>query len=92
MSAPAGKIVVPRYKGKGGHPVRLPAKLFGAIAALPSDSSLKQFIDAHAADTIQLDVEDEWVTRDFDTPADVAKGKDDKAAAAAAAQPAPKVI
>ena len=83
MSAPAGKIVVPRYKGKGGHPVRLPAKLFGEIAALPNETSLKQFIDAHPADTIYLDVEDEWVTRDFDTPADVKKAKDDKAAAKA---------
>jgi molybdenum cofactor cytidylyltransferase len=75
LDAPIGKIVVPRHGGKGGHPVRIPSKYFGALAALPPEAGLHGLLDAHRADVVYLDVDDPAVVQDIDTPADHAAAK-----------------
>jgi molybdenum cofactor cytidylyltransferase len=71
LGAHPGKIVVPRHGGKGGHPVRVPAKLFAAIAALPPEAGLRALYELHPADLLMIEVDDAAVTRDIDTPQDL---------------------
>ena len=65
-------LVVPRYRGRRGHPVLLSHALLDAIAALPPTASAKQVIHAHLDAALQLDVDDPGVLRDIDTPGDLA--------------------
>lgn len=76
MQAPAGRIAIPRHGGRGGHPVRVPARHFGAIAALPVESSLRAYFDTQAGEIAWIDVEDPGCVRDFDTPQDLDELKD----------------
>jgi molybdenum cofactor cytidylyltransferase len=67
----SGKLVViPRYRGKRGHPVLLARDLFQEILAAPLDEGAKAVVRAHAQDTLEIDVEEEGVTIDIDTPED----------------------
>src|SRR5512145_194249 len=61
-------IIVPRYNGKRGHPVIFSRKLFKELLAAPMDQGAKAVVDAHRADTLEIDTEDEGITRDIDTP------------------------
>lgn len=61
-------IIVPRYNGKRGHPVIFSRKLFQELLAAPMDQGAKAVVDAHRADTLEIDTEDEGITLDIDTP------------------------
>jgi CTP:molybdopterin cytidylyltransferase MocA len=78
LDAAPGKIIVPRHAGKGGHPVRIPAKFFPQLVALPVDAGLHGLLDAQRESVVYLDVDDPGVTRDFDTPEEVAQAKSEK--------------
>lgn len=64
-----GDIVVPRAGGRTGHPVLLDAGLIPAILSRPDDSSLRDFIAAHGAVTV--DVDEQEILVDLDTPEDL---------------------
>lgn len=68
LAAQPGRIAIPRYQGRGGHPVRIPVACFGPLLALPAEATLKDLIDRQAALRVDVDVEDEWVVQDVDTP------------------------
>src|SRR5688572_1741633 len=61
-------IVVPRYRGKRGHPVLLSSKLFSELLNAPIEQGAKAVVNAHSADTLEIDAADEGVTIDIDTP------------------------
>jgi molybdenum cofactor cytidylyltransferase len=61
-------IVVPRYQGKRGHPVILSRKLFTELLNTPMDQGAKAVVNAHVADTLEIDADNEGVTIDIDTP------------------------
>ena len=61
-------IVVPRYKGKRGHPVIFSRKLFGELLAAPIDQGAKAVVNAHRGDILEIDTENEGITVDIDTP------------------------
>jgi molybdenum cofactor cytidylyltransferase len=61
-------IVVPRYHGKRGHPVLLSRKLFSELLDAPIEHGAKAVVNAHGADTLEMDAADEGVTIDIDTP------------------------
>ena len=61
-------IIVPRYNGTRGHPVIFSRKLFKELLAAPMDQGAKAVVDAHRADTLEIDTEDEGITLDIDTP------------------------
>src|SRR5258706_2991747 len=63
-------IVVPVYKGRRGHPVIFSRRLFGELAAAPLDQGAKSVVRAHAAETLEVETEDEGITLDIDTPED----------------------
>ena len=61
-------IVVPRYRGKRGHPVLFARRLFAELLAAPLDQGAKAVVNAHRNDTLEIDTEDEGVAIDIDTP------------------------
>ena len=63
-------IVVPVYKGRRGHPVIFSKTLFGELIAAPLDQGAKSVVRAHAAETLEVETEDEGITFDIDTPED----------------------
>jgi molybdenum cofactor cytidylyltransferase len=61
-------IVVPTYKGRRGHPVIFSSRLFGELLSAPLDQGAKSVVRAHAADTLEIETDDEGITYDIDTP------------------------
>ncbi len=66
-------IVSPRYRGKRGHPVALPASLRDEIRAADSRATLHDVIHAHLDVRVDVDVDDPGIVRDIDRPEDLAK-------------------
>ncbi len=85
INATPGKLVVPQHEGKGGHPLRIPQQLFGAVMALDGDAGLKALLDAHPERVERLEVDDPGIVVDVDTPADQAKAEQLATGAAVAA-------
>jgi molybdenum cofactor cytidylyltransferase len=61
-------IVVPRYKGKRGHPVIFSRQLFEELLDAPVDQGAKAVVNAHRQDTLEIEWQDEGITLDIDTP------------------------
>jgi molybdenum cofactor cytidylyltransferase len=59
--------------GRGGHPLWLPRQLFGAALDLQAQQGLRALRTAHPPQRIE--VEDEEVLRDLDTPEDVERAR-----------------
>ena len=61
-------IVVPRYKGKRGHPVIFSRQLFEELLNAPFDQGAKAVVNAHRQETLEIEWQDEGITLDIDTP------------------------
>jgi molybdenum cofactor cytidylyltransferase len=61
-------IVVPRHKGKRGHPVIFSRDLFEELLNAPFDSGAKAVVNAHRQETLEIEWQDEGITLDIDTP------------------------
>lgn len=61
-------IVVPRYRGRRGHPVLFSRALFSELLSTPVDQGAKAVVHAHRDDTLEIETEYEGVTIDIDTP------------------------
>ena len=61
-------IVVPRHHGKRGHPVIFSRALFGELLDAPMDQGAKVVVNAHDAETLEIDTENVGITLDIDTP------------------------
>ena len=61
-------IVVPRHQGKRGHPVIFSRALFGEVLSAPADQGAKAVVNAHRAETLEIDTENVGITLDIDTP------------------------
>ena len=72
-------IVVPTCKGRRGHPVILSSRLFGELLSAPMDQGAKSVVRGHAAETLEIESDDEGITLDIDTPEDYRRhvGRDD---------------
>lgn len=71
LAADLNQLVVPCHDGRGGHPLWLPAALYGEALALPATASLRTLRDRHPP--LRLAVQDPGILRDLDTPADFAQ-------------------
>lgn len=69
--AETGGIVSPRFDGKRGHPVALPASLREEILSAAAEATLHDVLRAHASRRLDLDVYDRGVVRDVDVPGDL---------------------
>jgi CTP:molybdopterin cytidylyltransferase MocA/REP element-mobilizing transposase RayT len=65
-----GKIVVPSFGGRQGHPLLLAARYVPEILAMDGSLTLKHFLANHPGDLTRLVVEDEGVLVDVDSPED----------------------
>ena len=61
-------IVVPRCRGKRGHPVLFSRRLFGELLDAPMDQGAKAVVNAHGDATLEIETDDEGIAVDIDTP------------------------
>lgn len=63
-------ILVPAYKGRRGHPLLFDLKYKKDVLALDPAIGLRQLLINHPHDILEVEVEDEAVLKDIDTPED----------------------
>ena len=63
-----GKIIVPRYQLRDGHPVLFASDWFNELTALSGDTGAKAIIRDHPEQVVYIDVDDEGIARDLDRP------------------------
>lgn len=63
-------LVIPTHQGKRGHPVLLAARYRAAIEALPTGQGLNVVTRGYPSDTLEIEVGQEGVLMDLDTPED----------------------
>ena len=63
-------FIIPRKKDKRGHPVLASRKMMDEICALPPSGQARDVVHAYVDQTIYIDVEDEGIFADIDTPED----------------------
>ena len=61
-------IVVPRHKGKRGHPVIFSRDLFEELLNAPIGQGAKAVVNAHREETLEIEWQDQGITLDIDTP------------------------
>jgi molybdenum cofactor cytidylyltransferase len=67
-------IVVPTHAGKRGHPTLIDLDTYGdAIRALDGSAGLKPLVRGHPEDTLELELPDQGILADLDTPEDYRK-------------------
>ncbi|WP_263771984.1 DVU_1551 family NTP transferase [Propionivibrio soli] len=66
-------ITYPRFSGQRGHPPLVSSALFAEILAGKGEGGLRELLRKHQADSADVDVLDEGVMLDMDTPEDYAQ-------------------
>ena len=69
----ADSIVIPRFRGKRGHPVMLPRSVWPLCFEGPADIGLHWVIHHESVKVIDLEVNDKNILKDIDTPGDYKK-------------------
>ncbi|MFO7733396.1 MAG: nucleotidyltransferase family protein [Candidatus Aminicenantes bacterium] len=67
-------IVLPVHGGRRGHPVLIDKKYGAEIVALGPEGTLREVVHAHAADVLEVEIDDPDILRDIDTPEDYGSG------------------
>ena len=62
------RIIVPKFHGKRGHPVIFSNALFDEILSAPMEEGAKAVVNAHRAETLEIETEEEGIAVDIDTP------------------------
>ncbi len=70
MTAAGAPLAVPVHQGRRGHPLALAPALIPEIFTLDPAVGLKQLRDRHAAELLEVAVDDPGVVMDVDTPED----------------------
>lgn len=65
-------IIVPRHEGRRGHPVLFGAKYLRELALLRGDVGGREILNDHASSIIEIEFESDAITRDVDSPEDLA--------------------
>ena len=66
-----GRVVVPVFDKRRGHPVGIPGSLRDGLLMMPPDRSLKDALAALGEELLLVDVADRGVVRDVDVPDDL---------------------
>ncbi len=74
MLAVVGEIVIPTYRGRGGHPLLIDKSVVPIILGEPPDSTLKKVITRMSACRIEVDTE--LILFDIDTEQDYQKARE----------------
>ncbi len=70
MRESGAPIAQPVFHGKHGHPLAIAPALIPEIDTLDPNVGLRQLRDRHAAELLEIEVEDAGVVQDVDTPED----------------------
>ena len=70
LANPGAPLVRPRRGGRHGHPVIFNRSIFGELRRADPSAGAKPVVHAHAAEEVNVDVDDEGAFIDIDTPAD----------------------
>jgi molybdenum cofactor cytidylyltransferase len=65
-------IIIPHYKGRRGHPTLFPRAIINDIV---HSTTLREVITAHAGNVRPIEVDDEGVILDLDTPEDYERAR-----------------
>ena len=63
-------IVIPTYQGKNGHPILLDITLKEEVLNMDPSEGLREVVHAHPGETARVEVSDERVLEDCDSPED----------------------
>jgi molybdenum cofactor cytidylyltransferase len=66
--ATRGKIVLPKYEGRRGHPVIFPAALYEELMRAPMDKGARAVVWAHAADVLEVPTNEEGCILNLNDP------------------------
>jgi molybdenum cofactor cytidylyltransferase len=66
-------LVAASHRGVRGHPVGFSRRYYGELAALSGDEGAKAIVRAHERELRLIETDDAGVSRDIDTPADLAR-------------------
>jgi molybdenum cofactor cytidylyltransferase len=69
LLAGTGRVRVPRYEDRRGHPIWFSRDLIPEFLAIPPDGAARDVVRAHADETEFLDVNDPGILADIDDPA-----------------------
>ena len=61
------RLVIPTWKGRGGHPVLLDLSLKSELLNLDSTGGLRSLFDAHRTEVARVETDSPFVARDMDT-------------------------
>ena len=61
-------IVIPRFRGRRGHPILFSSRLFSEILNALLDQGAKSVVHAHRDETLEIETEDEGIIIEIDTP------------------------
>jgi molybdenum cofactor cytidylyltransferase len=70
LANPGAPLVRPRRGGRHGHPVIFSRSIFGELRRADPSTGAKPVVHAHAAEEVNVDVDDEGAFIDIDTPQD----------------------
>jgi len=70
MSTARSPLAVPVHRGHRGHPLALAPDLVPEIATLDPAVGLRQLLERHAGEVLEVPVDDSGCLRDIDTPED----------------------
>ena len=62
-----GKIVIPTWQGRGGHPVLVDLSFRHELLGLPASGGLRAFFEAHREAIRRIPVDSPFIARDMDT-------------------------
>jgi molybdenum cofactor cytidylyltransferase len=66
LNAPEAPVVIPRFNGKKGHPVRLSRLVMDELLALPPAAKPTDVLYRHVDGTLFLDLDDSGIVDDID--------------------------
>lgn len=69
LLAATGRLRIPRFEGRRGHPVWFSRELIAELLAVPPDGAARDVLRAHYAEAVFLDGDDSGVVADIDDPA-----------------------
>jgi molybdenum cofactor cytidylyltransferase len=68
-------IVLPKYRGRRGHPVLFRASLYEELLAAPPEVGARQVVWNHAADVAEVETEEEGVILNFNDPETLSRAR-----------------
>jgi molybdenum cofactor cytidylyltransferase len=66
----AGEIIAPSFQMRRGHPILIDRRYWAEILALPDGAAPRDVINAHAENTFYVNVDNDSILADVDTPQD----------------------